>query len=295
MMPGDPVGDPGIDPVVDPAFDPINAGAMTVVVDELENPELTGLLARFAALGYVPSVDRQGLMDDLIENLISTGVWAKLDVLKVYACGQEASSLLNWIADANNSLAVNFSSSDFSVDAGFTSDGLTKWINSGYNPSLGTNYLLNSASFGVWYLNDVAASNRFSHGVTIPLAEKTWLKPGSDTIPGAWALNSGIQAQASATQSGTSGFHLVTRNNATNCQYYKDGVLKLNASQASTTIPNGFMYELGHNYKDATPYNVRDITEFQIAVSFAGGGLTAQNVTDLNDNLNTYLSGLGAI
>src|SRR5574343_643318 len=104
-------------------------------------------LTLFSALTGTYSTARKIEIDKMIKSLKSAGVWAKLDVLQMYAAPTAADAVVNWKSPGTfNATLVN--SPTFTADKGVVS-GTAKAINTGYNPASGTyNYTLNNASVG---------------------------------------------------------------------------------------------------------------------------------------------------
>lgn len=66
----------------------------------------------------------------------------------VYAADAQANALLNWVSSSYNSTAHN--SPTFTADRGFTGDGATTYLNTGYVASSGPKSGRNDHSFGRW-------------------------------------------------------------------------------------------------------------------------------------------------
>lgn len=88
--------------------------------------------AYFAAMTVQPDTTRKDLINTLIVNLKSAGVWSKLDWLCLFASHDLQSGLLNAVSPAKTAIAVN--SPSFTADRGLSGDGVTAYIN--YNESV---------------------------------------------------------------------------------------------------------------------------------------------------------------
>jgi hypothetical protein len=96
--------------------------------------------------GYtLPSAGQQSLQNQLLLDLKSAGVWSKLDTFSVFATdGDSDFALIDW-KRLTQYTAVN--SPTFTVNEGFKGNGTSAYIDTNFNPTIGTNnYTLNDAS-----------------------------------------------------------------------------------------------------------------------------------------------------
>ena len=89
----------------------------------------TDAAAYFAAMSAPPDDTRKGLINQLVLDLKSAGVWVKLDWLCLFASHDQQSALLNLAVPAKSAIAVN--SPIFTTDRGFTGDRATAYLNYG--------------------------------------------------------------------------------------------------------------------------------------------------------------------
>ncbi len=115
------------------------------------------LLNRAIALNYdLPTASQQVKQNQLVLDLKAGGIWNKLDVLYIFANDAENGfefARLNWktptLYQANliNPLT-------FTANQGFTGNGSGSYINTNFNPAIGTNnYVLNNASRHIFVRN----------------------------------------------------------------------------------------------------------------------------------------------
>jgi hypothetical protein len=111
------------------------------------SPEYQAVLTEATAQGYaLPSAGQQVKQNTLMTSLISTGVFAKLDVLFVLANdGGSQFACINW-KNPTGTKATLVSSPTFTANKGFTGNGSNSFINTNYNPNGSLNYKLNDAS-----------------------------------------------------------------------------------------------------------------------------------------------------
>ena len=129
-------------------------GSVVVVGEQTEtvNMFLTEATALFARRTSAPSSARANLDNKLIYDLIDNSLWIKFDCFWMFAAEDTQAANLNWIKNAHDCTLVN--APVFTVDRGYTG-AATKYLNTNYNPSTqGVNYILNSASCGVYSRTD---------------------------------------------------------------------------------------------------------------------------------------------
>ncbi|GAH87025.1 unnamed protein product, partial [marine sediment metagenome] len=95
-----------------------------------------------------PDSIRLKLIDNLVEGLISDGIWPKLDCLWNMAChtNNTGEAQINWINPGTFDFTL-INNPAFEIDRGFTGNGVNQYINNQYNPSIDSiNYSLNDAA-----------------------------------------------------------------------------------------------------------------------------------------------------
>ena len=153
-------------------------------------------LSLFARMTEQPSYFTKFFLDRYIRSLISNSLWPLIDVLRLSALHTEQSSLLNIKGDYWNGTKV--STPTFTINRGWTGS-LTKYINSGFNPSLGgCGYVQNSNTIIVHYS-------------TAPTIASPYVYNIADVISGTWmrtsTINNGfVGGQVNSNASNTQGF-----------------------------------------------------------------------------------------
>jgi hypothetical protein len=122
------------------------------------------VLTEAIAQGYtLPSAAQQAKQNTLMSAFISSGVFAKVDVLLVFANdGSKEFGCINW-KNPSGSKANLISSPTFTANQGFTGTG-TSWIDTQYNPNGTLNYKVNDACRYVYVRT--AVFNNYIDGVT---------------------------------------------------------------------------------------------------------------------------------
>jgi hypothetical protein len=118
------------------------------------NAEASALIARMTV---APNARRKRAIDTLIGALKTAGVWTKLDTFYVLAAHDAASARLNWVSTSFNLTAVN--SPTFVANQGYTGDGATSYLDTGFNPSTaGGHYAQNDSHMGVYVGTNISAA-----------------------------------------------------------------------------------------------------------------------------------------
>jgi hypothetical protein len=120
--------------------------------------------ALFARMTTPPSSGRKTTIDTLIVALKAAGVWTKMDGLIVSAAADSQAARLNWVQNLYNDTAIN--SPTFTADRGYTGDGATSYLDSGFDPTTAPSPKLtqNSAHIGVWCGTDINSNTQYDFG-----------------------------------------------------------------------------------------------------------------------------------
>jgi hypothetical protein len=85
----------------------------------------------------------------MICGMVSDGTWSLLDALYIFATNNTTTANLNLVSA---SFGITQVGTVTFADTGYTGDGSTGALNTGFVPASGINYLQNSASIGVYIL-----------------------------------------------------------------------------------------------------------------------------------------------
>ncbi|HUO50728.1 MAG TPA: hypothetical protein VMU25_04170, partial [Candidatus Paceibacterota bacterium] len=211
---------------------------------------------------------------NLICGLVADGIWSKLDVLYIFATQNSSAALDNLISSSFT--ATPSGSPTFTVDRGYIMSG-SNLINTNYNfATNGTNYTQNAASIGGW--TGTTASNYNSSWFTSTAY-------GGDTFietydPGSSVAAFSINGTAKMTIANTvaSGMFAVVRSDANTESLYHNGSLLSSQARGTVALENG-TFEAGYG---------------TIRAAFAGGGLSASDVSNLYTLLSAYMQAVGA-
>jgi hypothetical protein len=219
---------------------------------------------------------------NLINGLVSDGVWGKLDVLHIYATQDSTTALLNLVSTNYNGVANG--SPTFTVDRGFTggvSGGGTVYINTTFNPSSASSpqYTLNSGHLSGWVLNDIQETRNFIGATAAGIFAKFTDNNAYFTINAATNINVAV---ASAI-----GHYIANRSASNAVQGYKNGSSIISGSVASTGVPNLQYFVLSDN--NGAPLGASN----QVAMASIGASLSATDVTNFYNRLRTYMTAVG--
>lgn len=238
-------------------------------------------LAVFAAMTTPPDTPRKNLIDACIVSLKNAGIWTILDSLQVYAAADSQAARVDWVLPSR--VATIATPPTFTTDRGFTSNGTTQFLDTGYTP--GTQYTQNSATVSIWSRtsaqmgtleNITGAHTAGSRLVAF------YLRNASDS------LNMRLNESTGTAIANTDGSGMFTgsRTGASAGQIYRNGSsLGVASLPASSGIPaNAFTV-----CKANTTFSTREAAMFA-----AGGGMNATQAADFYTAMQTYMTGVGA-
>jgi hypothetical protein len=228
------------------------------------------VLDRATVLGYtLPSVGQQVKQNQLVLDLKAAGVWAKLDVMYVFATdGSSDFATLNWKNPSAHQCAV-VGTLNFTTNSGFRSV-----LNTNFNPATsGVNYTLNDAGRFMWI--SASGSNAFD-GLDVGFANSLF----SSTSASQRINMSTTALNASVAMAGT-GWRTINRTSSTNVELFV-GLTQNSRTATSVSVvsANQFIQKA-----DASLGTMRH------AFYAMGASLVSEN-TDFYNAFNTYLTSL---
>lgn len=253
--------------------------------------EATSLFARFTT---PPTDARKLVINQLIVDLKSAGVWAKLDALYILAAADAQAARRNWITDALNAVAT--SSPTFTADRGYAGNGTSSYLNTGFVPSTaGGLFSQNSGHISAWSLTSRAANISCLMGAT------TGSGGGSAPYVNIFTRFTGDLAYFTVNSQGletgisntaTAGLFVASRTGSAASQGYRNGsALGAASSVASTGRSNNAIALLGRLSSDGIQLPTSD----QIAMASIGSGLDATDAANFHSAVETYLQAVGAV
>ena len=229
---------------------------------------------------------------NLINGLVSDGIWAKLDMLHVYATNSSANALLNLVGNVYNGTTAG--SPTFTADRGFrgAEASATMYIDTGFNPATASSpkFTLNSAHISAWAADNAAPG--YSQYAIMGLAGSsadTLIIPrsqfGGDTR---YSVNNSTQIiVVRATQEG---YFLANRSASNAVQGYKNGASDGTGSATASGLINGTFTTLSTNLAGTGNHFGGP---HQCAMASIGASLTGTEVGNFYTRLRTYMTAVG--
>ena len=224
--------------------------------------------------GYsLPSAAQQTKQNKLLVDLKAAGIWSHLDTFAVFATdGNSDFALIDW---KRLTQYTAFNSPTFSTNGGFTGNGTSSYIDTNFNPTVGTNnYLLNDAGRFYWVDNrtGVQWEGVSTGGVNDSRNATTTLIRINQGTSGLSGLNVTFDVD---------GFHAINRTSSTNVELFTN-TTQFSRTSTSTSIfnANQFILRGGNTYNGS-----------RFRMYAMGGNLVAEN-TDFYNALNTYFTSL---
>lgn len=220
--------------------------------------------------------------------IVDAGIAAKLDVFYCYAQHTNAASeaLINWINPGTfDGVLAGVPNPVFVALEGFTSDGSNGYINCNWNTNTDSvNFQQNGCSLGAYSRTNLNQGGYLLGSRNGPL---TILNPRNATSNYQIYVNTGtVDAAANAD---STGLFIANRDAANNQDGYRNGVLVVNGVQVSTGVPNANLYVLCYNSSGSpTSFTTR-----QVSFAFAGASLDANDRTNLQNAIETYMDSNG--
>jgi len=245
-------------------------------------PETKTLLA---ALSGTYSTPRKIEIDKMIKSLKAAGVWAKLDVLQMYAAPTAADAVINWKNPGTfNATLVN--SPTLEVDRGITGDASSKYIRSGFIPSNGVNFTQNSAGIHIGIKTE--SQNSTDIGAFDGANWVRFVVRYIDIYSG-FRLNQTVNTFVD-TASTSVGLFSVNRTASNSMERRRNKVSTATSTDTSTGVPTVEIY-IGaeNNNGTAQQYSAR-----QYAFFAASSGLNATESDAFADAVENYLDYIGA-
>lgn len=211
------------------------------------------------------------------------------DTLYVLAGETSESSLKNLVKDAHHCTAVN--APTFTQYEGYVG-GAKKSLDTNYNPfAQGENYLLNSASLGVYVRTTTIGDYRIL-GVA-DAGNESWIIPRMDydTVGRFYCRVNQATYTYKAATGDTKGMLIASRVGANAVDGYKNGtdLNCYNNTEVSTSLPNYNIHLLAMNLGTKTSRHSPD----QLSIAFMGKGFSGAEITAITNACEAYMDALG--
>jgi hypothetical protein len=179
----------------------------------------------------------------------------------------------------------------FAANQGYTGDGSTGFLDSGYTS--GTNFLQNSASISTYVLTNRTVGGGIEIGRYDPAntGNSSLIQPLNTASQVSYDINDPPFSQQ-PTNANALGFWTASRTGASALALYKNSssTAFASATASSITLPVGFNFFIGALNNNGT---AGVLSSDQIAISTIGGGMTNTQAAQLQTDLNAYMTSLG--
>lgn len=229
-------------------------------------------------------------LDTFIKSLKSDGIWSLLDVLWLPATNGDVDFAGYNLKDPTTFNLTRVNSPTFTSLEGFTGDGATSYLNSGWNPNInGSNFTLNDSSFG-YYQRKSSVNTSGRHGgdnstpVFILVATQNSSNIGSALIN----QIATVPSDHEFTNSSPQGFLSINRESSATNRIYKNGSLVETETVNSSVVPSIVLYWLSRN-ANGTASNFSDD---QLSFMYYGADLTSK-ASELYTAIQDYMTSIG--
>lgn len=262
------------------AFAPLYVPAINVVSTNDPCASLdSSTTALVARMTVDPGCPRKVVINNLIVSLKTAGVWAKLDVLYLFAAHDSQAALLNWVSTSYNASTVN--SPAFTTDRGFQGNGSSSYLSSNFNPATASSpkFIQNSAHVSVWN-----RSSNYTWGGDVG-SSNVQLRPLYDSSFTFYQVNSNSQTVMTPPTTAGTKHQLARRSGASATAYFAQGSMQHSDTTSSSTPGNATINFLNYS----TTYS-----NHQLASGSIGASLTDTEIADFSNALQTYMTAVGA-
>lgn len=247
--------------------------------------EAEALFTQMDTDGTAPDATRKGHINTLIVALKSAGIWAKCDRIYVLAAHEATAALIDWKTPGTDTLTAA-GSPTFTVDRGFTGDGVDNKLTGATNYSSFTQFTQNSAHLSVWNRSTGVDDTIL---IGIAAAATSFIRPRNalDQLGGFRCNGGATTGGANGSVPDASGFFVSNRIDSTEQKCYRNGT-QVGATGAVTSVspaasPLSILYG-----------NTSTFSSSEAAAATVGAGLTSTELTDQYDALLAYLQAVGA-
>jgi len=212
------------------------------------------------------------------------------DVMYILANETEEAALKNLVKRSHDATKVN--SPAFTAWEGFTGNGSDNCINTNWNgrTSDAVVYTLNSASFGIYYRTNTVGTAYESNGCYSTTADggtanRIRIDRDNNYSNSYYCAVNGTYATASSTDR-LNGMYIASRTASNVVKLYVNNIAKVNATTASTKIPNQNVHVL------ALLTNGGSLALYendQISLAFLGKGLSAAEERKVTNCFEYYM------
>lgn len=226
-----------------------------------------------------PDAGRAALIDQTVRALKQGGVWGKLTCLWLGAAHDQQAARLNWISSSYD--WVENGTLTFTADRGYTGDGSTGYLSTGWNATLAAQ---DSLAIGGWVLTNIAGTGICGSAPVPNLIVNP--RNASDLMTA--RVNSPTNGPVPG-HTDSRGLMMVDRSAGTTTTYYRNGVAAGGNSNPSQTPESSELQFLSYSAGPAV------FATHQVAAGAVAATLDASEHAALHAALAAFLAGVGAV
>lgn len=244
-------------------------------------------LALIARMAVPPDQARAKLIDTLVLDLKSSGVWQTLDGLYVLAAHDAQAARLNWRGNLLN--LTPGAAPVFTVDRGYKGDGAAAYLAIDGSGSDVAKFTLESASVGIW-VNQVAVEAGIALGRTSDYGMQIVPLSASETLR--IQFQSVSSSQATTVITGHNGLGMSRGTREDSARYFVRSQGRARIVKNIPAQPGGPI-RWPQRLLSGTSSTATLFSTARIAVAYFGGGLTSAQEVAMDAALQTYLNAVG--
>ena len=237
-----------------------------------------------------PGVKRCNLYAAMIDGFVNDGTWSLFYGLSTHAADVVATAKINLKSSSYN--CTQSGTLTFSADHGFTGDGSTGYLDTGFPNKTG--FSQNSKSFGYYCLTARTANQSYmAMGADDGAAPNDLGSRWTGGPSPLWCESSGLGFPTADATSNASGMFIASVTNSTTGNLYRNGSTTPSDTATGTTVAVTTAHNMYLFARAADPGPGADnFTGDQQAAAFVAQGLTATQTSQIASRINTYLAGL---
>lgn len=217
--------------------------------------------------------------------MVTDGTFAQLDWLHVYEASSQTNALLNWISTSFP--GTKHGTVSFAANSGYTGDGSSFYISTGYTPSTASgNWALSSASLGICDLTNATNASQIQIG---SIGSQGFSDIAMRNTTSAFVIDGTGGSFSTPTITTNLSSWIYTRTGASTEEVYKNGSAFQSDSISDSGIDNGAVVVFAFNSNGT----IGSFTADTLAYAFAGGGLNSTNASNIYSRLHTYSQTIG--
>lgn len=222
----------------------------------------------------------------LVCGLVTDGIFAKLDMLHIYAAINNTTALLNLISSSFT--GIEHGTLTFTAFTGYTGNGSTGYIDSQFKASTASSpkFTQDSASIGT-YIRTSRTMQDNSSSIGEIGSGFTLIRPNQSGGIGGARFGVDVGTVTIVANGNAQGFLVASRTGASITNLYRNssGTPISSPVTASSYLSNQFIFIGADNSGGPEAFSTD-----QIAAAIIGGGLSSTDFTNLSSRINTYMT-----